>query len=279
MLSLENSFIRILFAVTIQIVCLLTTILGILCAGERDKWSGIIKFLSELAISFAWLLIGTIILPRFSFCHSLWGLAVYTIWGIMGIVPFILALFRGQQKEDPLNWQEMIYGIITVLLFCGALAVLLYYQCVTNGRLIADKLFLEESLNAICFFLTLPVILFFTPIFALSALILGALREKFSGVLKNLLLLAVGPVGFIIFTGTALRQLGKIHSGQGDSIFSIFAAAVCWVIFMFVPYGFMLWHGKKEQDKMKIHNGIAGIWAVNFFMLGLFLWGYICRGR
>ena len=279
MFSLENSFIRILFAVTIQIVCLLTTILGILCAGERDKWSGIIKFLSELAISFAWLLIGTIILPRFSFCHSLWGLAVYTIWGIMGIVPFILALFRGQQKEDPLNWQEMIYGIITVLLFCGALAVLLYYQCVTNGRLIADKLFLEESLNAICFFLTLPVILFFTPIFALSALILGALREKLSGVLKNLLLLAVGPVGFIIFTGTALRQLGKIHSGQGDSIFSIFAAAVCWVIFMFVPYGFMLWHGKKEQDKMKIHNGIAGIWAVNFFMFGLFLLGYICRGR
>lgn len=279
MFSLENSFIRILFAVTIQIVCLLTTILDILCAGERDKWSGIIKFLSESAISFAWLLIGTIILPRFSFCHSLWGLAVYTIWGIMGIVPFILALFRGQQKEDPLNWQEMIYGIITVLLFCGALAVLLYYQCVTNGRLIADKLFLEESLNAICFFLTLPVILFFTPIFALSALILGALREKLSGVLKNLLLLAVGPVGFIIFTGTALRQLGKIHSGQGDSIFSIFAAAVCWVIFMFVPYGFMLWHGKKEQDKMKIHNGTAGIWAVNFFMFGLFLLGYICRGR
>ena len=279
MFSLENSFIRILFAVIIQIVCLVTTILGIFCAGERDKWSGIIKFLSELAISFAWLLIGTIILPRFSFCHSLWGLAVYTIWGIMGIVPFILALFRGQQKEDPLNWQEMIYGIITVLLFCGALAVLLYYQCVTNGRLIADKLFLEESLNAICFFLTLPVILFFTPIFALSALILGALREKLSGVLKNLLLLAVGPVGFIIFTGTALRQLGKIHSGQTDSIFSIFAAAVCWVIFMFVPYGFMLWHGKKEQDKMKIHNGIAGIWAVNFFMFGLFLLGYICRGR
>ena len=182
-------------------------------------------------------------------------------------------------KKNPSNRYDGIWGTITVLLFCGALAVLLYYQCVTNGRLIADKLFLEESLNAICFFLTLPVILFFTPIFALSALILGALREKLSGVLKNLLLLAVGPVGFIIFTGTALRQLGKIHSGQGDSIFSIFAAAVCWVIFMFVPYGFMLWHGKKEQDKMKIHNGIAGIWAVNFFMFGLFLLGYICRGR
>ena len=279
MFSLENSFIRILFAVIIQIVCLVTAIFGIVCAGEHGKWAGSIRFLSKLAISFAWLVLGTVILPRFSFCHSLSGLAVYTTWGTLGIVPFVFSLLKVQQKEDPSNRYDGIWGTITVLLFCGALAVLLYYQCVTNGRLIADKLFLEESLNAICFFLTLPVILFFTPIFALSALILGALREKLSGVLKNLLLLAVGPVGFIIFTGTALRQLGKIHSGQGDSIFSIFATAVCWVIFMFVPYGFMLWHGKKEQDKMKIHNGIAGIWAVNFFMFGLFLLGYICRGR
>ena len=279
MFSLENSFIRILFAVIMQIICLVTAIFGIVYAREHGKWAGSIRFLSQLAISFVWLLIGTIILPHFSFCHSLWGLAVYTIWGIMGIVPFMLALFRGQQKEDPLNWQEMIYGIITVLLFCGTLTVVLYYQCITNGVLIADKLFLEDSLNAICCFFLLPVILFFTPIFSLSALISGALREKFSGFLKNLLLLAVAPVGFIIFTGTALRQLEKIHSGQADNIFSIFAAAVCWVIFMFVPYGLMLWYGKKEQDKMKIHNGIAGIWAVNFFMLGLFLLGYICRGR
>jgi len=184
-----------------------------------------------------------------------------------------------QQKENPFNRYDAILGIITVLLFCGALAVLLYYQCITNGVLIADKLFLEDSLNAICCFFLLPVILFFTPIFSISALISGTLREKFSGFLKNLLLLAVAPGGFIIFTGTALRQLGKIHSGQADSIFSIFATAVCWVIFMLVPYGLMLWDGKKEQDKMKIHNGIAGIWAVNFFMLGLFILGYICRGR
>ena len=148
-----------------------------------------------------------------------------------------------------------------------------------NGTFLADKLFGEESLNTVCAYLMLPVILFFIPGFSILSLILGTIRKKSSGFFRNLLLLAVAPVGFIIFTGTALRQLGKIHSGQGDSIFSIFAAAVCWVIFMFVPYGFMLWHGKKEQDKMKIHNGIAGIWAINFFMFGLFLLGYICRGR
>ena len=105
------------------------------------------------------------------------------------------------------------------------------------------------------------------------------LREKFSGFLKNLLLLAVAPVGFLAFTGTTVGQLDKIHSGQSGSIFSIFAAAVSWVIFMFVPYGLMLWHGRREKDKTQIHNGIAGIWAVNFFMLGLFLLGYICRDR
>ena len=279
MFSLENSFIRILFAVIIQIVCLVTAIFGIVYAREHGKWAGSIRFLSQLAISFAWLVLGTVILPRFNFCHSLSGLAVYTTWGTLGIVPFVFSLLKVQQKENPFNRYDAILGIITVLLFCGALAILLYYQCVTNGVLIADKLFLEDSLNAICCFFLLPVILFFTPVFSISALILGALREKFSGFLKNLLLLAVAPVGFIIFTGTALRQLEKIHSGQGDSIFSIFAAAAAWIIFMFLPYGLMLWYGKKEQDKMKIHNGIAGIWAVNFFMLGLFLLGYICRGR
>jgi hypothetical protein len=52
-------------------------------------------------------------------------------------------------------------------------------------------------------------------------------QEKYSEFLKNLLLLAVVPVGFLIFTGTALWQLGKIHSGQSGTIFSIFAAVVC----------------------------------------------------
>ena len=75
MFSLENSFIRILFAVIIQIVCLVTAIFGIVCAGEHGKWAG--------------------------------------TWGTLGIVPFVFSLLKVQQKENPLNWQEMIYGIIT----------------------------------------------------------------------------------------------------------------------------------------------------------------------
>ena len=99
------------------------------------------------------------------------------------------------------------------------------------------------------------------------------LREKFSEFLKNLLLLAVTPVGFLAFTGTTVWQLDKIPSGQSGSIFSIFASAVSWVIFMFVPYGLMLWRGKSKNDKTKILNGITGIWAVNFFYVGTFPFG------
>ena len=277
MFSMESCFDRILFAGFMQFLCLVSTISGIVGAAEHEQYSGIVKFLSKLAISFLWLVVGTVIF--FSFCHSLAGLAVYTIWGILGIVPFIFSWFKERKKANTLNRREMISGIITILLFCGALSGILYYECVKDGNFFADKLFGEKSLNTVCAFLMLPVILFFTPAFSITALVLGTVREKFSGFLKNLLMLAVAPAGFLIFMGTALRQLGKIHSGQADSIFPIFLTAAAWVVFMFVPYGFMLWRGKKEKDNTKIYNGIAGIWAVNFFMLGLFLLAYICKDR
>ena len=278
MFSLETFFDRILFAGFMQILCLVSAISGIVGAAEHEQHSGVVKFLSKLAIAFLHLAIGIVILPRFDFSHSLAGLTVYTIWGTLGIIPFILPLFR-YKKENQLNYREMISGMITVLFFCGALSWILYYECVVNGTFLADKLFGEESLNTVCAYLMLPVILFFIPGFSILSLILGTIREKSSGFFRNLLLLAVAPVGFIIFTGTALQQLGKIHSGQADSIFSIFATAVCWVIFMFVPYGFMIWRGRKEHDNAKFYNGIAGIWAVHFLMFGLFLLAYISRNR
>ena len=271
MFSLENSFIRILFAVIIQIVCLVTAIFGIVYAGEHGKWAGSIRFLSQLAISFAWLVLGTVILPRFNFCHSLSGLAVYTTWGTLGIVPFVFSLLKVQQKENPFNRYDAILGIITVLLFCGALAVLLYYQCVTNGVLIADKLFLEDSLNAICCFFLLPVILFFTPIFSLSALISGALREKFSGFLKNLLLLAVAPAGLLLFVLMVYYQLDKFQSG----CLVIYAVVAIWIICMIIPYAVMLWYSKKEKDDLKFLNGISGVWSVIFFLLLLGIFAYL----
>ena len=278
MFSLETFFDRILFAGFMQIICLVSAISGIVGAAEHEQHPGVVKFLSKLAIAFLHLAIGAVILPRFDFSHSLAGLTVYTIWGALGIIPFILPVFR-HKKENPLNYREMISGVITVLFFCGALSLILYYECVVNGTFLADKLFGEESLNTVCAYLMLPVILFFTPGFSILSLILGTIRKKSSGFFRNLLLLAVAPVGFIIFTGTAVSGLSKMHSGQSGSIFTIFATAAAWVVFMFVPYGFMIWRGRKEHDNAKFYNGIAGLWAVNFFMTGLFLLAYICRNR
>ena len=278
MFSLETFFDRILFAGFMQILCMVSAISGIVGAAEHEQHPGVVKFLSKLAIAFLHLAIGAVILPRFDFSHSLAGLTVYTIWGTLGIIPFILPLFR-HKKENPLNYREMISGMITVLFFCGALSWILYYECVVNGTFLADKLFGEESLNTVCAYLMLPVILFFIPGFSITALILGTSRKKSSGFFRNLLLLAVAPVGFIIFTGTAVSGISKMHSGESGSIFSIFAAAAAWMIFMFLPYGFMIWRGRKEHDNAKFYNGIAGLWAVNFFMLGLFLLAYICRNR
>ena len=178
-----------------------------------------------------------------------------------------------------MNYREMISGMITVLLFCGALSRILYYECVVDGTFFADKLFGEESLNTVCAFFMLSVIIFFTPAFAITALVLGAVRKKSSGFFRNLLLLAAAPVGFLIFLGTAVSGLSKMHSGESGSILSIFAAAAAWIIFMFLPYGFMAWHGRKEKDRIKFYNGIAGTWAVHFFVLGLFLLAYISRYR
>lgn len=168
-----------------QIVCLVTAIFGIVYAREHGKWAGSIRFLSQLAISFAWLVLGTVILPRLNFCHSLSGLAVYTIWGTLGIVPFVFSLLKVQQKENPFNRYDAILGIITVLLFCGALAVLLYYQCVTNGVLVADKLFLEDSLNTICCFFLLPVILFLLRYFPFQHLYRGLFGKSFQDFSKT----------------------------------------------------------------------------------------------
>ena len=85
------------------------------------------------------------------------------------------------------------------------------------------------------------------------------LREKFSEFLKNLLPLAVVPVGFLIFTGTTVWQLDKIHSGQSGSILSIFTAAVGWgylcLFHTVLPY--YIW-GNSSNDTTPFEDRILG---------------------
>ena len=117
MFNLETFFDRILFAGFMQILCLVSAISGIVGAAEHEQHPGVVKFLSKLAIAFLHLAIGAVILSRFNFSHSLAGLTVYTIWGTLGIIPFILPAFKKCKKENPLNYREMISGMLTVLFF------------------------------------------------------------------------------------------------------------------------------------------------------------------
>ena len=210
MFSLENSFIRILFAAIIQFVCLMTTIFGIIYASERNKWSGVIKFLSESAISLVWLILGSAILLR----YSLRGLAAYTIWGTLGIVPFIFPLFKIQKKENLLNWQEMICGISTVLLFDGTLTAVLYYQGVTNGIFLADKFFLEKSLNTVGCFLIFPVILFLCRCFPFWHLYWEHFGRSFPDFLKTCCCLLLLQAVFCYLPGQLSGSLQKFKQGN-----------------------------------------------------------------
>ena len=276
MTDLINSFCRFFFTVLVYGVCLITTITGMCCAAKHEKSPGSVKFLFTLALSIVLLLIGAVIFPYLSFSHSLWVLAAYTIWGSTGIIPFLWSLLK-KQKKALTDCTASLFGIITVLIFCGSLSLLLYYECVSNGVFSADRLFAPDSPDVICRFVMMPVILFFTPAFAIFALALGWIREQFYGFIKNLLFLAAAPAGLIIFVIAVICQLNKIQSSQSNSIFEMFAAAV-WGVFMILPYGFMLWRSKKEKDTVKFYNAVAGLGAVLSFLLGIVILGYIGRG-
>ena len=144
MFSLETSLGRILFAVFAQIVCLMTAIFGMSCAGERDKWRGIIKFVSCLAVSCVWLITGAASFSYFVFSRSLLWLAAHTAWGALGVVPFVFSLFKTWKKGETAVWKETVWGVMTVLLFCGSLSVLLYYECVAEAVPLSYKLFHDQ---------------------------------------------------------------------------------------------------------------------------------------
>ena len=147
---------------------------------EKEN-NGPVKFLSELAIVFAWLVIGSAVLSRLRFSHSLLGLAVYTVWGTLGIV-----------------------------------------------------LFLKNAFHA--------------------------------------------PIGLIAVMGTGLYYGARGVHGEVGNYASILLVFFSWLLCLWLPYGFMAWRGHREKDELRFCNGLAGLGAVNFFMIGLFLLGYIGRG-
>ena len=260
-----------------QFCCLITAIAGMICGAERAQWRGFLTFVAKLALAFVWLGIGTFFLLRFSFIHSAAGVAAYTACGALGIVPFVYPLVRAWKNKTRPDWWENIWGIVTAGVFSGTLSLMLYHESVVNGIFSGLKFLRDESLNELCLYLLVPAVLFYTPVFGISALILGAIRKKFSGFVKNLGLLAAAPIGLIAVMGTGLYTLRGVHCEVGNYA-SILLAFFSWILCLWLPYGFMAWRGHREKDELRFCNGLAGLGAVNFFMIGLFLLGYIGRG-
>ena len=277
-MDLESPSNRIIFVILMQFCCLITAIAGMICGAERAQWRGFLTFVAKLALAFVWLGIGTLFLLQFSFIHSAAGVAAYTAWGVSGIVPFVYPLVKAWKNKTRPDWWKNIWGIVTAGVFSGTLSLMLYHESVVNGIFSGLKFLRDESLNELCFYLLVPAVLFYTPVFGISALILGAIRKKFSGFVKNLGLLAAAPIGLIAVMGTGLYYGARGVHGEVGNYASILLVFFSWILCLWLPYGFMAWRGHRKKDELRFCNGLAGLGAVNFFMIGLFLLGYIGRG-
>ena len=268
---LEYYFFRMAFFAFMLLLSLVSAGIGAVTALLRDKLCGIIQFFSKLAFAVAWGGLAAILLPYFEMRHSFSVFIVYTVWGMSGIVPFAFSLLRSLKNKLNDRLAENIWGIVTVLIFSGSLSTVIYYSCVENGILRENELFNDVCIKLLHLYYMLIVGLFFMPLFASFTLILGILRENFSGFLKNLLQLAVAPAGLLILAIMIYYRLDKIQSG----CLVIYAVIAIWIICMIIPYAVMFWCSKKEKDDLKFLNGISGIWSVIFFLLLLGIFAYL----
>ena len=267
----EYYFFRMAFFAFMLLLALGSAGIGAVTALLRGKLCGIIQFFSKLAFAVAWGGLAAILLPYFEMRHSFSVFIVYTVWGMSGIVPFVFSLLRNLKNKLNDRLAENIWGIVTILIFSGSLSTVIYYSCIENGILRENELFNYTCVKFLHLYYMLLDGLFFMPLFAIFTLILGILRENFSGFLKNLLLLAVAPAGLLLFVLMVYYQLDKFQSG----CLVIYAVVAIWIICMIIPYAVMLWYSKKEKDDLKFLNGISGVWSVIFFLLLLGIFAYL----
>ena len=267
----EYYFFRMAFFAFMLLLALGSAGIGAATALLRGKLCGIIQFFSKLAFAVAWGGLAAILLPYIEMRHSFSVFIVYTVWGMSGIVPFVFSLLRNLKNKLNDRLAENIWGIVTVLIFSGSLSTVIYYSCIENGVLRENELFSDACVKILHFYYMLLDGLFFMPLFAIFTLILGILRENFSGFLKNLLQLAVAPAGLLLFVLMVYYKLDKIQSG----CFLIYTAIAIWILIMIIPYTVMLWYSKKEKDDLQFLNGISGVWSVIFFLLLMCISAYL----
>ena len=267
----EYYFFRMAFFAFMLLLALGSAGIGAVTALLRGKLCGIIQFFSKLAFAVAWGGLAAILLPYFEVRHSFSVFIVYTVWGMSGVVPFVFSLLRSLKNKLNDRLAENIWGIVTVLIFSGSLSTVIYYSCIENGVLRENELFSDACVKILHFYYMLLAGLFFMPLFAIFTLVLGILRENFSGFLKNLLQLAVAPAGLLLFVLMVYYKLDKIQSG----CFLIYTAIAIWILIMIIPYTVMLWYSKKEKDDLQFLNGISGVWSVIFFLLLMCISAYL----
>ena len=267
----EYYFFRMAFFAFMLLLALGSAGIGAVTALLRGKLCGIIQFFSKLAFAVAWGGLAAILLPYFEVRHSFSVFIVYTVWGMLGVVPFVFSLLRSLKNKLNDRLAENICGIVTVLIFSGSLSTVIYYSCIENGVLRENELFSDACVKILHFYYMLLAGLFFMPLFAIFTLVLGILRENFSGFLKNLLQLAVAPAGLLLFVLMVYYKLDKIQSG----CFLIYTAIAIWILIMIIPYTVMLWYSKKEKDDLQFLNGISGVWSVIFFLLLMCISAYL----
>ena len=256
----------VLLVLLVPLACLGTAVAGALCAADTGGAVGFVKYLAALTVSFLWMFLGAIIFSCLGCRSSLGNLALYAPWCAAGMTPFCLSLRRAGNDGSRIGRTGAILGMAAGVLFCVVSAVPVCFGA-GNG---------EDHLHVLCFFFLIPAGLFLSA-FALTALGLGSFRKLFFGVIENLLLLAIAPAGLFVVMAVSLWSVASAPGGRGDTVPASIALAV-WLLCMFVPYGYMTLRGRRKKDELGFYNGIAGLGAVVFFLLGLGLLGYIGRG-
>ena len=252
--------------VFLPLACLGTAAAGAFCAADTGGAVGFVKYLAALAVSFLWISLGALVLLRPDLRSLSWALAVFVPWGAAGTALFYPSLRKTAVDRSAIGRTGAILGMAAGVLFCVVSAVPVCFGA-GNG---------EDHLHVLCFFFLIPAGLFLSA-FALTALGLGAFRKLFFGVIENLLLLAIAPAGLFVVMAVSLWSVASAPGGRGDTVSASIALAV-WLLCMFVPYGYMTLRGRRKKDELGFYNGIAGLGAVVFFLLGLGLLAYIGRG-
>ena len=244
-------------------------------ARSRGGLPRVVRDLAILAGAFLSWVAGAILVFHLPYREPWLELAVFTLSGIGGFVPFGVLAARawGRRKEELPGY---LCGLAAMLIHCAAMFYVICDTWSAAALPAGEKLFHENLMDALCHFMLPGAALFFLPAFFLLSLMLGAKREKFKGVAKNIVFMFFAPGGIPALTLWFVLTFQDRLNEKTSTKDAVIALAV-WFCFLFVPYTVMLIGGIRRKDRLRLCNGISGLGAMTFFVLSLLLLAYITR--